>query len=194
MPNQIEIVTAALVAIGDIGDLQQVDDETPRGAKAAAVYPIARDALLVSHWWSFAMARAELRADRNTPLFGWNYSYRLPADCLRVYRLNEAPSVRHPWQVEGRTLLADEPGPINVRYLRRAESEDDWPPYFVDAMVAELASRLALSIANTNAIAAAAATMARAKLADARWLDSQQSGKREAEPGPLERAHWRSSG
>jgi len=190
MATQLEIVNAALVALGGTGRLAALDSSDPQGEKALSVYDIARDGILSCHWWDFAMRRAQIAAEADAPVFGWKYAYLLPDDCLRVYRLNQAPRERKAWEVEGGRLLSDEPGPIDLRYLARLEDESAWPAFFTDAFVAELASRLALAVANTNTIATAAAQTAQRRLADAKWQDAQQRGRLERELGPLEAAHW----
>jgi len=76
------------MALGHLGDQAIVSSITPpdqsvQAGLCATFYPIARDAVLERHPWSFATKRAPLQVVANTDQpTSWGYSYALPAQCL----------------------------------------------------------------------------------------------------------------
>ena len=194
MATVIEIVNAALVQLGSQGGLGSLTDTGAHAQQANQVYTIARDALLACHAWNFAMARAEIDADVDgdgdavKPAFGWSLQYTLPADTIRAWRLNDAPVDRRYWEIEGGKLLTNEASPIHLRYIKRVTDAESFPPLFADALSWEIAARLALPITQSQTTARGARDEARRALADAKWADSQEKGKRRQALGDLERA------
>ena len=194
MATDVIVANMALVILGGVGDLTDLNAANPRAEKVRAVYPTLKKALLESHPWNFALERARLSAqvdasgDPVRPAFGWQYQYILPGNCLRVWRLNDAPIERVPRVRERGKLLTNVAGPINLRYIADVP-EAEWSALFTAAAAAVLAADLALAITATASAMERAQRAAVAKLREARWADAQENGRLEMETGPLEGAH-----
>lgn len=193
MATVVEIVNQALVELGGGAELiEALDEDSANARNANAIWATVRDSLLAMHPWNFALKRAEVDADAGEPAFGWLRRFALPADCLQVFRLNDMPARRLPWEIEGGFLLTDEATPVNMRYIARIEETADWSAAFTDAVAGEIAARLAITVANSQTSAAEARKEAERRLREARWVDAREQGALERPPGRIER--WRRQG
>lgn len=96
-------------AILRIGTAEQLGPSTQGMLLAQSLLPQVRDHLLLTGSWTWANQSAVLTADALWPEFKWTYAYTLPADCLRVYRVNdtEARTPEAAWEIQGAQLLTD---------------------------------------------------------------------------------------
>jgi hypothetical protein len=96
-------------AILRIGTAEQLGPSTQAMLLAQSLLPQVRDSLLLTGSWTWANKSAVLTANVLWPEFKWTYSYALPADCLRVYRVNDtgARTPEAAWEVQGSQLLTD---------------------------------------------------------------------------------------
>jgi hypothetical protein len=107
--------------------------------------------LVRMHSWGCTKERVQLVDSGNTPTFGWEYEFDLPADCLRPLFLvptEEATSVFKPnidWTVEGRTVLANQED-VWLLYIKEP-APADMDSLFASAFYTLLASKLAVPIA-----------------------------------------------
>ena len=96
-------------AILRIGTAEQLGPSTQGMLLAQTLLPQVRDHLLLTGSWTWANKSAVLTAETLSPEFKWTYAFTLPADCLRVYRVNdtEARSPEAAWEIQGNQLLTD---------------------------------------------------------------------------------------
>ncbi len=105
-------------------------------------YAQTRDEVLRAHPWNFALTRAKLPALAEAPAFGWQRAFHLPSDCLRILPVFQgggfdAKPIAH--EIEGRQILADEPPPLPIRYIRRVVDPGRFDALFGRALAARLA-------------------------------------------------------
>lgn len=85
MPSNVEICNLALADLGDSATVSSIDP--PEGSAQAEhcqrFYPIALNALLEMHFWSFATKRIALTEVSN-PSSTWAHAYQLPNLCMRI--------------------------------------------------------------------------------------------------------------
>ena len=81
--SSIELCSSALVKLGADG-ISSFEDGSAEARVAARLYPIARDALLCAHPWSFATAQAQLAHLAVEPTTDFAFAYALPLDFLRA--------------------------------------------------------------------------------------------------------------
>lgn len=138
------------MALGRIGStrINAMTDTTEPAIHCRLHYDQARDALLQSHWWKFALARAVLSEDTVAPAFQWAHQFILPSDCLRVIGLYEpGPS----YSLEGQRLLTDE-ATIQIRYVRKITDVGAFSPLFIEALALSLALRLVMPLSQDKAL------------------------------------------
>ena len=85
MATEVSICSNALRRLGD-DPITSLTDDTERARLCNAFYVPARDLVLRSHPWNFAVTRATLAQLSDTPAYEYSYQYALPNDpyCLRV--------------------------------------------------------------------------------------------------------------
>ncbi len=126
--------------------ITSLEDGTAAARIMARQYATSRDVVLRSYPWNCAMARVSLAALVETPTWGFLKQYALPVDCLRVVEIEGDVDSRIAWRIEGRRILCDEAGPLNVRYLRQITDPTEIDALCGDAIAARLAADTARSI------------------------------------------------
>ena len=121
------------------------------------------------------------------PLFGWNYQYTLPSNCLRVLRVNGDDSNENdtePYNVEGKKLLTDAEG-VNLQYIFQETATANWPADFCNAFAVLLASYLATDLVGTGTGRASAlrAQFTNAILPSIQTDDAREGRSKTREPG-----------
>lgn len=158
MASVIEIVNRALTKLGD-ANLTSLEDDCKTAQLASAMYDLVRDGEISAHSWNFAKARAVLPADLDKPVFGWEWQYSLPADCLRILEAGPWPQAvmadyvggdSRPFIEEGGKLLTNLPPALNLVYLRRITDSGYYPPVFTDALACKLAVELCEPVTGSN--------------------------------------------
>lgn len=161
MATETDLLNDALGLIG-AERITAIDDGSTNSNYCASMYPAMRDSLLRSHHWNFAVTRVELAQDVTAPVFGYAYSYSLPANCLKVIDYGGALPVSgtavmvYPfwpynqrnvvnYKIEGRKLYSND-GQALIVYLRQETNPALWDPMFYQAVVHGLASKLANAI------------------------------------------------
>lgn len=117
-----------------------------RGEMCDRNYPLARDAALRAYPWNCAMGRAALAALTTAPIWDFTSAYQLPTDCLRVVEVDGEITVGLSWRVEGRTLVANTTGALNIRYVKRLEDPIAFDPLLDQAIAARLAAMMSFAI------------------------------------------------
>lgn len=122
--------------------------------------------------WRFCMELADLGAPLSaTPADKWSHAYNLPADLLaiRAVRVTDLPI---PFDRYGHTLMCDAAENVVIEYTFR-QVEERWAPYFRTAIVSELASVFALSLARDLELSQFYRREASGLWAAARFADSK---------------------
>jgi hypothetical protein len=85
MASEVDIVNIALSHLGDTANVSSIDppEGSAQAQHCARFYPIARDALLEMHTWSFATKRIVLPLLSDS-LKQWKYVYQAPSDALNL--------------------------------------------------------------------------------------------------------------
>lgn len=150
MASEVDICNFALQKLGaePIVSLSQ-DSENARSCNR--VYFHLRDVELRAHPWNFAIKRVQLAADSTAPDFGYANAYPLPSDFLRLM----PPDVQFnpndlDWQIEGRKILTNDAGALDVRYIYRVEDPNEFDATFVEALACRIAMELCEKITQSN--------------------------------------------
>jgi|TARA_B100000085_G_C18360553_1_gene438108 plasmid maintenance system antidote protein VapI len=176
MATEVSICANALRRLGD-DPITSLTDDTERARLCNAFYSDARDAVLRSHPWNFAITRATLAQLSDTPAYGFNYQYALPTNpyCLRVLEMEYKDYI---FKVEnvathGRVLLTDE-GTAKILYIARITDTTLFDAMFVDTLTAKLAVDLAYPVTNSMQVQTNMQKLYQLKLSEARSIDGQE--------------------
>jgi hypothetical protein len=88
--GSIALCSRALIKIG-ANTISSFDEGSAEADVAANLYSSARDALLSSHPWSFAIAQSELSKLAEEPVADYAYAYQLPAGILLAFNREHKP-------------------------------------------------------------------------------------------------------
>ena len=176
MATEVSICSNALRKWGD-SPIASLTEDTERARLCNALYEPARDSLLRSHAWNFAITRASLAQISSTPAFEYSYQYALPTDpfCLRVLKMEFDD---YEFKIEnlagqGRVLLTNE-GTANIIYIARITDPKLFDSIFVDTLIAKLASEMAYPVTNSAALQKEMERVYKLKLTEARSIDSTE--------------------
>lgn len=194
MTAQVDIINRALTKIGEY-PVVDITDSAPSQAMSA-MWGVLRDAELRKNRWGFAIARARIGADATAPAFGYATRYPLPTDCLRVLMVGDLLPGYDPsdyrnapdsadWAIEGRYILCNETGELNVRYIARVTDVSTWDAMFVELFACKLAWEAAERVTQSAQKRNMAAEEYRAALTEAR-----RAGAIELPPEPIADDSW----
>lgn len=170
--SNIEISSAALVKLG-ASKITSFNDGTTEAEVASTLYPIARDALLGSHPWSFATVHAELVQLATGPKTDFEYAYQLPGDFIKALSAGDEVYGRGlTYQIIGQQLHTDAEE-VTLAYVGRPD-EAGFPAYFVSALINRLAAEFCLPLTENSSRSELLFKLADTELRLAKLLDSQQ--------------------
>jgi len=178
MPGPVEIVNVGLGMIGE-DPITSFSDDLDTARAANLRFPTVRDAVLREHFWNFAMTRVQLAKLAQDPPFGYAAQFQLPADFIRMYRVNpdEAAhfgrgAIGPDYKIEGRKLLLNGSDSAKIIYIFREIDTTKWDALATEALAARMASELAISVTQNRTLAAQLFDQYRSKLAHARSVDA----------------------
>lgn len=170
--SSIELCSSALIKLGAEA-ISSFDDGSAEARVASRLYPLARDALLSTHPWSFATRQAELARLTPASTTAFAYAYQLPNDFLKSLSAGSDRRGRGlVFQILNRQLHTDAASAV-LSYVFRP-SEGDFPAYFNAALVARLAAEFCLPLTENSSRTERLSRLAEAELKVAKLVDSQQ--------------------
>ena len=176
MATEVSICANALRRLGD-DPIVSLTDDTERARLCNAFYSEARDEVLRSHPWNFAITRQQLSQLSTTPLYQYSYQYALPTDpfCLRVLEMEYSDYV---FKIEhlagtGRVLLTDE-GTAKIIYIARITDTAQFDSLFIDTLTAKLSVDLAYPVTGSVQLQQNMQKLFESKLREARSVDGQE--------------------
>lgn len=149
MASPVDICNLALGHLADDAEVTAIDppDGSAQAAHCARLFPVARDALLAMHDWTFAIVRKTslAKADSKTTA-AYAYAYAMPSGIIKpIKALRDEHADEEDegivYKVEGDFILAKEPIATLV-CIDRVTNTDKFPPLFVTALSWLLASYL----------------------------------------------------
>lgn len=126
----------------EVAPIGSFADDSPQAAAASEQYPLALNATLEAHDWSFASKIVRLAQIEDTHPVDpdLTYRYELPSDLVALRRVY--PKCLK-WRRDGSEILCDQSGGLIIRYTRKITNEALLPATFQTAVALALAVRLA---------------------------------------------------
>jgi hypothetical protein len=164
------IVNIALRSLGVAKITALTDDSEPARVMNDLYEPI-RDEMMECHPWNFAIVYSDTLAENATaPKFDYDYSYALPADCLRVIELEDAEDE---YKVVGDNLYTDTQDP-KIKYISLVTTTGNFSKSFVTAFAARLAAEACYALTQNRALSGDKWKEYEVKLHQAKGADSQE--------------------
>lgn len=153
--SRTEIANQALTRIG-AQRITDLDDDSVKNARVCRVVfdPTIREIGRMADW-NCLMKRETIGQLSTAPAFGWDHQYQLPADYLRMVKLNGHEYRGQPgdeFDVEGGRLLTDAEE-ANVLYVAYTDDSAKYDSLLVAAIVTLLGAKMAVTIAGDRDLA-----------------------------------------
>jgi hypothetical protein len=166
MSSEVDICNAALSHLGDSANITSISppEGSVQAEHCARYYPMARDAMLEMHDWSFATRRVVLALQTippSVPATSWHYAYAMPAGVAKLISVlapEAADNTGAAFEVEnlpdGTPVIYSNTENAVLRYVARVTDPTRFSSLFTDALGWLLASYLAGPIIKGDAGAA----------------------------------------
>ncbi|OYX62737.1 MAG: hypothetical protein B7Y88_13875 [Sphingomonadales bacterium 32-64-17] len=149
MASEVAIYNMAAAAIGATTRITDPKDNRTIARNIRAVWDIQRQAAIREGSWNFAVQRQQLGATTSAPEHGYEYAFELPAACLRLIEVHDLIAYRD-YQLEGRLVLTNVAGPLNIRFLADVKEPASWDTLFAEAFAYRIAWAIGTRIAGSS--------------------------------------------
>lgn len=181
MASQTDICNEALGLISKPA-ITDIDEGTLTSLKCKNFWENACDEALRVREWNFATVRVQLAQDFDVPIYGYDYAYTKPADCLRLvcvardaYDMDRDTAPEISYKLEGDSVLCNEEE-LFAKYIKRVTETGLYDPLFCSYLAACLAAKLAGSFVLGMKAVQSMLELARYRLSLASPVDRQESG------------------
>jgi hypothetical protein len=175
--SSVDIANQAFVELGHT-TITNFEEDSPAARLAKLNYADIRDQVLRDHPWNFASFRVSIPSTGTAPAFNYTNAYTIPADSLKIKRVNFQDPGAGSWVIEGDEILTDLGSPIEVEYIRRITSVGVYDSSFVRALALSLAYAWCEKLAKASTLKEQIRNDLAIVLQNARTSDGQESSVR----------------
>jgi hypothetical protein len=177
--TDVEIANLALGYLG-VKPIVAFTDGSAEANLCQAFYGPTKQALLEERAWTFAKTEYSATPDATAPTFDWVARYAVPADCLRVLKVDDGEGTfRIGWERVGAFIHTDrEVADLYIYGIDGTVAEALFSPSFSFALAARLAAEVCIPLTKDDTLHTKMLKVAEIKLREAAGLDGSQ-GKSE---------------
>ena len=143
--NRVSITNLALSNLGE-APIQNLTDDNARARICSQRIDDVVRSVLRMHDWNAAMQRIEL-TKLDDPLFGWNSTFQLPGDYIKVIEVYPISRYR----VQGHNILSNE-GELSLLYIYEPSDINSLDVLLAEAIALKLASEIAESLTGKDTL------------------------------------------
>lgn len=176
--SDVSICNNALIKLG-ADTITSLTDDVKNARLCNQVFEKLRDDILRAHPWNFALEQVQLARLVAAPVFSFAFKYQLPANCLRVVRMQEDYMK---FKIKGRELYTDEEV-AQIEYVKRVTDPTQFDALFDEVFSARIAAELATPITDSNTVRNAMFALLDIKVAEARAINGQEGSETEFRDG-----------
>jgi len=169
MASVVDICNGSLNQLG-ASTIISLTEDSKNARLCNARYTQVRDSLFRSHPWNCLQKRIQLASDTATPAWGFSYQFTLPADCLRVLRIEDYDS---DYKIEGRKIVSNV-STMKILYIARIEDPNEYDEILRETLSAALGADIAYAITSSNPVAQNMYNLFQEKLREARFVDATE--------------------
>ena len=178
--SKFDICSKALVLVG-ANTITSFSENTTESKVANQLYESTLENLLTRTRWRFAAKQAQLSRNASAPTARWSAKYAVPSGTLLIHTVTVNDNVIEFDRYESDILCDASSSDTVVADYTFQPSEANFPPYFKQALIFELASLFAGAIARNDKLSQLYQQRAIAQLAIARAQDSQAQTTRKVD-------------
>lgn len=172
MASKIDICNQALVLVG-ANVISALTENNTEARVSNQLYESTLKNLLTKARWRFASKQQQMSKSATDPLDKWDSAYQIPNDALLVHTITVSDNVI-PFDRYGEFLYTNSGANDTViLHYTYQPHEDQFPEYFVQILVFELASLFAGAIARNDNLSVLYQKRANIQLTQARGMESQ---------------------
>jgi hypothetical protein len=153
----LDIFNKALAAIGRTRFLSSTASTFVEGVHCRAEWDGARQAVLSAHEWGWLAVQLPMCNGSECVCEATGqpaYNYPRPPDALRIAAVMDAEGGRVKWQAVNGVIQSPVEA-VAIRYIPDSDDPTGWPSAIVDAVVYELAARIAIPLTRDGQLAKA---------------------------------------
>ncbi len=176
MASYVEIGNFALSKIGHDEFITSLGEDSKAARHINVNYEQVRDEVLRDHTWNFATKRVVLAPTTDVIAWGDGNYFTVPSDCVRVV------GTVNPYYVYSVELIGTAKAIVYdgtvfyLKYVSRIEDSGLFDTLFVNAYSTKLAQRICIAMGRDKGLYDRLGEMYKADLAQARHVDSTESG------------------
>lgn len=178
--SKFDICNKALVLVG-ANTITSFSENTTESKVANQLYESTLENMLTRSRWRFAAKQAQLSRNASAPTARWSAKYAIPTGTMILHTVTVSDNVIEYDRYEDDILCDASTSDVVVADFTFQPSEANFPPYFKQALVFELASLFAGAIARNDSLSQLYQNRAIAQLAIARAQDSQAQTSRKVD-------------
>jgi len=178
--SKFDICSKALVLVG-ANTITSFSENTTESKVANQLYESTLENMLTRSRWRFSAKQAQLSRNASAPTARWSAKYAVPSGTLLIHTVTVNDNVIEFDRYESDILCDASSGDTVVADYTFQPSEANFPPYFKQALVFELASLFAGAIARNDTLSTLYQNRAIAQMAIARAQDSQAQTTRKVD-------------
>ena len=178
MASKIDIASNALLLLGDT-PIASFDEAGAGPQSVANLYELNYLRCVQSHLWGFSRKQQDLSQNVVAPLFGYQYSYALPADMLKATYLESQLD----YQIYQTTLYTNDSS-AQLDYMTRPD-EGIIPAYFEDYVTNSLAAMVSIAVTDRATLIDRMENRAISSFRHASAIDSQSDTNIAIKDNPL---------
>lgn len=178
--SKFDICNKALVLVG-ANTITSFSENTTESKVANQLYESTLENMLTRSRWRFAAKQAQLSRNASAPTARWSAKYAVPTGTMILHTVTVNDNVIEYDRYEDDILCDASTSDVVVADYTFQPSEANFPPYFKQALVFELASLFAGAIARNDSLSQLYQNRAIAQLAIARAQDSQAQTSRKVD-------------
>jgi hypothetical protein len=148
--TEIDICNLALARLGD-ARITALSNSTAQGTYCSLFYAQTVKELQSDYPWQFCRKIATLTAT-TAPAMGYPAAYTLPADYIRVMRLNNIGEDENfgNYEIFGQTIHTTETGTVRLDYIASVTDTTKFPALFIELLTIKLAGLLAMPLTGSK--------------------------------------------
>lgn len=178
--SKFDICSKALVLVG-ANTITSFSESTTESKVANQLYESTLENMLTRTRWRFASQQSQLSRNTSAPTARWSAKYAIPTAALIVHTVTINDNVIEFDRYESDILCDASSSDTVVADYTFQPSEANFPPYFKQALIFELASLFAGAIARNDNLSTLYQNRAITQLAIARAQDSQAQTTRKVD-------------
>ena len=173
MASKVSVSNLALTILG-ADRVTSLEDASENARRLNAIYDMCLEDVLRAHPWNFAIARQQLALLSSKPIFGYDYEFQLPPDCLRVVEVNDGTNLITDFKVEGRKILCGYDS-ISIKFIANITDPNQYTSQFIFTLASRIAAELAYAITNNKSTQEEMFNLYQMRLQNSKETDAQES-------------------